>query len=157
FFLASTSLLHVSGGRSRSLFSVLAVPVLLLLIPIFDTTLVTVLRKLAGRAASQGGRDHTSHRLVAPGLTQPRAGGLLYVPAPLSGLLAVCASAAPTDVSLVLVAVFTVALTFLGIHLAGVKVYGQGEELAVASKPLANFLVNISYKRRVFEVLLDVV
>src|SRR5437868_11386653 len=58
-FLASAPLLHVSGGgRSRGVVSVLAVPVLLLLIPIFDTTLVTVLRKLAGRAVSQGGRDH---------------------------------------------------------------------------------------------------
>ena len=55
FFLASTSLLAASGGRSRSFLPVLAVPVLILFIPIFDTTFVTVLRKLSGRAASQGG------------------------------------------------------------------------------------------------------
>jgi UDP-GlcNAc:undecaprenyl-phosphate GlcNAc-1-phosphate transferase len=155
FFLAGTSLLHVSGGRSRSLFSVLAVPVLLLLIPIFDTTLVTVLRKLAGRAASQGGRDHTSHRLVGLGLTERRAVGLLYALATTSGLLAVSAQAAPTDVSLALVGAFTLVLTFLGIHLAGVKVYREGEEPATDTK-VAAFLVNLSYKRRVFEVLLDV-
>ncbi len=59
FFLASTSLLHVSGGRSRGLISVIAVPVLLLFIPIFDTTLVTVLRKLAGRRClARGPRSH---------------------------------------------------------------------------------------------------
>ncbi|HEY5443477.1 MAG TPA: MraY family glycosyltransferase, partial [Pyrinomonadaceae bacterium] len=62
FFLASSALVNVSGGRSRSLLPVLAVPILVLFIPIFDTTFVTVLRKLSGRAASQGGRDHTSHR-----------------------------------------------------------------------------------------------
>src|SRR5206468_3978477 len=67
FFLASAALINVSGGRSRSLASVLAVPILVLFIPIFDTTFVTILRKLSGRAASQGGRDHTSHRLVALG------------------------------------------------------------------------------------------
>jgi UDP-GlcNAc:undecaprenyl-phosphate GlcNAc-1-phosphate transferase len=156
FFLASTSLLHVSGGRSRSLFSVLAVPVLLLLIPIFDTTLVTVLRKLAGRAASQGGRDHASHRLVALGLSERRAVGLLYGLATLSGLLAMCASAAPIDVSLVLIGAFTLALAFLGIHLAEVKVYEQDEELDAGKAPVATFLVNLSYKRRLFEVLLDV-
>ncbi len=49
------------------------------------------------------------------------------------------------------------ALTLLGIHLSGVKVYEQGEELAADKKPVATFLVNLSYKRRVFEVLLDVV
>ncbi|MFS8084389.1 MAG: MraY family glycosyltransferase, partial [Acidobacteriota bacterium] len=65
FFLAGSALINVSGGRSRSFVPVLAVPILVLFIPIFDTTFVTILRKLSGRAASQGGRDHTSHRLVA--------------------------------------------------------------------------------------------
>ena len=67
-----------SGGRGAQLLVVLAVPVLILFIPIFDTTLVTVLRKLSGRAASQGGRDHTSHRLVALGLSERRAVWMLY-------------------------------------------------------------------------------
>ena len=67
FLLASSVMLNQTGGRSRSVFSILAVPVLTLFVPIFDTTFVTVLRKLWGRKASQGGRDHTSHRLVALG------------------------------------------------------------------------------------------
>ncbi len=67
FFLASSALLSAAGDRGRSFLVVIAVPVLILFIPIFDTTLVTVVRKLSGRAASQGGRDHTSHRLVALG------------------------------------------------------------------------------------------
>src|SRR5687767_9349991 len=51
FMLASSALINVSGGRSRSLLPVLAVPILVLFIPIFDTTLATVLRKLSGRSA----------------------------------------------------------------------------------------------------------
>ena len=78
FFLAASALMNPTGGRSRSFLPVLAVPVLILFIPIFDTTLVMVLRKLAGRAASQGGRDHTSHRLVALGLSERRAVWMLY-------------------------------------------------------------------------------
>src|SRR6185312_13029571 len=70
FFLAAAALINVAGGRSRSFLPVLAVPILVLFIPIFDTTFVTVLRKLSGRAASQGGRDHTSHRLVALGMSE---------------------------------------------------------------------------------------
>jgi len=62
FFLASSALVNgPGGGRSRSIVAVLAVPVLVLVVPIFDTTFVTLMRKMAGRAASQGGRDHTSH------------------------------------------------------------------------------------------------
>src|SRR5437016_5132859 len=63
FFLSGSVLLNQVGGRSRGVFAILAVPVLILFVPIFDTTFVTVLRKLWGRKASQGGRDHTSHRL----------------------------------------------------------------------------------------------
>ena len=59
FFLASSALLNASGGRSRSFLPVLFVPVLILFVPIFDTTFVTILRKISGRAVSSGGRDHT--------------------------------------------------------------------------------------------------
>ena len=69
FFMASAALVNVSGGRTRSFLPVLVVPILVLFIPIFDTTFVTILRKLSGRAASQGGRDHTSHRLVSAGFS----------------------------------------------------------------------------------------
>src|SRR6185503_13816304 len=100
FFLASTALMHVSGGRSRSLLPVLAVPILVLFIPIFDTTFVTVLRKLSGRAASQGGRDHTSHRLVALGMSERHAVLMLYGFAGLAGVLAILVQRARLDVSL---------------------------------------------------------
>lgn len=157
FFLASSALLHVSGGRSRGLLAVLGVPVLLLLIPIFDTTLVTVVRKLAGRGVAQGGRDHSSHRLVALGLSERRAVGLLYGLTILAGLMAIVVREWPADVSVVLIVVFSLLLTMLGIYLAGVKVYDEDAERAGASQPLVAFLFDISYKRRLFEVLLDVV
>jgi UDP-GlcNAc:undecaprenyl-phosphate GlcNAc-1-phosphate transferase len=138
FFLSSTALLSMEGtaGRSRSLLPVLTVPILILFIPIFDTTFVTVLRKLSGRAASQGGRDHTSHRLVALGMSERRAVWMLYCFATLSGVLA---------------------MTLLGVYLAGVKVYDEEEVRTARETPLFAFLVDLSYKRRVFEVLLDVV
>lgn len=158
FFLASSALINVSGGRTRSLLPVLAVPILVLFIPIFDTTFVTVLRKLSGRAASQGGRDHTSHRLVALGMSERHAVWMLYGFAALSGLLAILVQSARLDVSLAAIAGFTILLTLLGVYLGGVKVYDQSEEaMALKEKPLYAFLVDVSYKRRIFEVLLDVV
>jgi UDP-GlcNAc:undecaprenyl-phosphate/decaprenyl-phosphate GlcNAc-1-phosphate transferase len=158
FFLASAALVNVSGGRSRSLLPVLAVPILVLFIPIFDTTFVTILRKLSGRAASQGGRDHTSHRLVALGMSERHAVWMLYGLAALSGVLALLVQEVKLDVSLAAIAGFTILLTLLGVYLAGVKVYDETEEaLAAGENSLYAFLIDLSYKRRIFEVLLDLV
>jgi len=38
--------------------------------PTFDTALVSILNKLAGRPISVGGRDHSSHRLASIGLDE---------------------------------------------------------------------------------------
>lgn len=155
FFLATAALLGEYGGRSRSLLAVLAVPVLTLLIPIFDTTFVTLLRKLAGRAASQGGRDHTSHRLVALGLSERRAVWMLYALAALSGFLALLVRNANLDISLAVLAVFSIGLTFLGVYLGEVRVYAEAELAQAKEKPVVSFLVDLSYRRRIFEVALD--
>jgi len=157
FFLATTSLMSIAGGRSRSFLPVLAVPILVLLIPIFDTTFVTILRKLSGRSASQGGRDHTSHRLVALGMSERRAVWMLYGFAALSGLLAMLVRETSLDLSLAVIIGFTILLTLLGVYLGGVKVYDEDEVKAAQDKPLFAFLIDLSYKRRVFEVLLDLV
>ncbi|HEY0174063.1 MAG TPA: hypothetical protein VGB98_23805 [Pyrinomonadaceae bacterium] len=156
FFLASSALLSASGYRGRSFIVVIAVPVLILFIPIFDTTLVTVVRKLSGRAASQGGRDHASHRLVALGLSERRAVWMLYGFAGASGVLAMTVRQFEYHTGIAMVLGFAVALTLVGVYLAGVKVYDEAEVRAAREKPLVSFLVDLSYKRRIFEVLLDV-
>ena len=54
------------------------VPVLILLVPILDTTLVTVTRTIHNRRISVGGRDHSTHRLVAMGFSEAGAALFLY-------------------------------------------------------------------------------
>ncbi|MGI9055000.1 MAG: hypothetical protein ACR2F2_04270 [Pyrinomonadaceae bacterium] len=156
FLLASSVMLNQTGGRSRSVFSILAVPVLILFVPIFDTTFVTVLRKVWGRKASQGGRDHTSHRLVALGLTEKSAVILLYGLALLAGFISILVRELETTRSIALVGLFTLVLTIAGVYLAKVKVYKEQEaELALENKAAFGFLINLSHKRRIFEVFLD--
>ena len=46
------------------------VPIVVLAVPIFDTTFVTVTRILGGRRVTRGGNDHTHHRLVRLGLSE---------------------------------------------------------------------------------------
>ena len=64
-------------------------PLLIMAIPLFDTTLVTVIWKREGRAISQGGRDHSSHRLVYSGRSDKQAVLLLCAISALGGTLAV--------------------------------------------------------------------
>ncbi len=65
------------------------VPVLVLGMPIFDTTLVIISRLRRGlNPLTHAGKDHVSHRLVAAGLTQREAVLTLYVVSFILGLLA---------------------------------------------------------------------
>ena len=57
----------------------------------------------------------------------------------------------PLEASLVCIFLFSLGMIYLGIHLGKVKVYDVSQPT-----PVMSFLVNVSYKRRVFEVLLDV-
>lgn len=88
FFLACASVMTPS--HLSSVGSVLLLPCLVLFIPIFDMLLVSVTRRLNGRAISRGARDHTSHRLVLLGLSEPQAVAILYVVAFSAGVLAYC-------------------------------------------------------------------
>ncbi len=158
FLLASSVLLTDVGGRSRSIVSILAVPALILFVPIFDTTFVTVLRKIWGRKASQGGRDHTSHRLVALGLSERSAVLLLYGLATFAGSISLLVRELPSIQSIAIITLFTLVLTLIGVYLSKVKVYEeQQEELALQNKAAFGFLLNLSHKRRIFEVFLDAI
>ena len=79
------------------------VPILVLGMPIFDTTLVVFTRLREGRSPFQGGKDHTSHRLVALGLLSHRTAVItLYVVCILLGAAGVAVIAAPQAVGLLI-------------------------------------------------------
>jgi UDP-GlcNAc:undecaprenyl-phosphate GlcNAc-1-phosphate transferase len=63
-FALGGSVLALAGAGAFSLGRSLVVPVLLLAVPVLDTSLVMIVRTREGRALSEGGRDHLSHRLV---------------------------------------------------------------------------------------------
>jgi UDP-GlcNAc:undecaprenyl-phosphate/decaprenyl-phosphate GlcNAc-1-phosphate transferase len=86
FFLACTAVL--SAQRITSTASVIAVPAMVLFLPIFDMALVSVTRRLNGRAISAGAKDHSSHRLVLLGISERQAVLLLYAIAAGGGAIA---------------------------------------------------------------------
>jgi len=156
FSLAALTLSTGRDVRGRSdILVVVAGPVLVLLIPILDATLVTLARWTAGRRASQGGTDHSSHRLVAIGLSEPRAVALLWFLAAVGGVLGIGLRYYGQQSSLALLAfVFVVAMTLFAVYLAGVRVYDEAEQ-AVTDGNLTPIIVEFMYKRRVAEVVLD--
>jgi UDP-GlcNAc:undecaprenyl-phosphate GlcNAc-1-phosphate transferase len=72
FFLAALGL-SASWKVAGTTVATFLLPILILAVPILDTTLVTIVRVLEGRPVYQGGRDHSSHRLVRLGLSEKSA------------------------------------------------------------------------------------
>jgi UDP-GlcNAc:undecaprenyl-phosphate GlcNAc-1-phosphate transferase len=146
---------HQAPGRSDIL-SIVAAPVLVLLIPIFDTTLVTLSRWRSGRRASEGGRDHSSHRLVAIGLSERRAVTLLWLLAAVGGVLGVVLSYYGERSSWTQLAamVFILGMLVFAAYLARIRVY-EDDDLRVKRGMLTPIVVDFMHKRRVAEVLLD--
>jgi UDP-GlcNAc:undecaprenyl-phosphate GlcNAc-1-phosphate transferase len=87
--LLSGLALSPGPGLSRSLLAIMAVPALVLAVPLLDTALVTVSRVLEGRSVAEGGRDHSSHRLVGLGMSEERAVWVLWVLAFLGGCVGI--------------------------------------------------------------------
>jgi len=147
-----------AGPKSGHLISVLVIPVLILFIPILDTTFVSLMRKLSGRPISMGGLDHSSHRMVAIGFSERTTVLALYGFAVVSGLLAMIITRFSPGVSIVFVVTYLLFVVFFWIHLAGVKVYPEESIFSDVKKgKFTPLLIEITYKKRLFEALLDLI
>lgn len=140
-------------GRSRGLLATIAAPVLVMLVPIFDTTFVTLVRMMRGRPVSQGGRDHTSHRLVTLGLSEPTAVRTLLTLGILGGTIGVLGRLDVKAGVWIGAPLLVVTLAFVGIHLARTD---KPVEDADRVNLLSSFAA-FGYRRRIFEVMLDAV
>ena len=109
--------LSPAPGLSRSLFAVVIVPAIVLAVPILDTTFVTVTRLLEGRPVSKGGKDHTSHGLVALGISEERVVWLVWGLAAGGGLIGLSIRSVSRPVAYALGGSLLVLLTLLGLYL----------------------------------------
>jgi UDP-GlcNAc:undecaprenyl-phosphate GlcNAc-1-phosphate transferase len=139
--------------QASNVLAVMGVPIILFLLPILDTTLVTVTRILRGQSPAQGGRDHASHRLIAFGLTERQAVLVLYIIAIISGLMAIAIETLDYWLSLVLVPILVLSLAIFTAYLGRLKV-------VVAATPskggsISRLIVDLTYRRRSFEIILD--
>jgi UDP-GlcNAc:undecaprenyl-phosphate/decaprenyl-phosphate GlcNAc-1-phosphate transferase len=93
FILAALGIAYTPPGLPQP--SSWFVPILLLSIPIFDTSLVVISRLRQRKAVYQAGLDHTYHRLVELGWPPSRAVLTMHLSAIVSGCLAFLALPLP--------------------------------------------------------------
>jgi len=125
FLLATLAIL--GNWSSPSQITSLAIPILILGYPIFDTTLVTISRIRQRRSIFDGGKDHSSHRLALLGLKKKRAVLLIFFINFCLGLSGYILSKlkAPVSAILVMLIVF-LCMIALGIRLGMVTVGSRG-------------------------------
>ncbi len=152
--------LNLTSGQaySKTVFSIFVFPVLALALPIFDTAFVSVVRYFSGRAISQGGRDHTSHRLVAIGLSETNAVLILWSISAVGGAIAYLLYNVGFSYAIYFAAIVILALALFGIVLSRVRVYTEGAEPDGPASAFGFTLPGeLVYKRQILWVLLDAV
>jgi UDP-GlcNAc:undecaprenyl-phosphate/decaprenyl-phosphate GlcNAc-1-phosphate transferase len=131
FSLGGLALLTNPGGAGGVAVAV-AAPILILALPLLDTGLVTAVRFAEGRPVWEGGRDHSSHRLVYEGLSERRAVALL---------LGIAANCTLTAIALVMFDDLLLTAIAAGTTLA--LLVGFAARLAITSQEGAGGLVRL--------------
>lgn len=154
FTLAMLTLQYPQSGMGHGI-SIYAVPIILLIVPVFDTTMVTIIRTLSGRKASTGGKDHTSHRLVLLGFSEKNAVLFLYGIGVVSGIAALFVNKADTMTSPTVIAPLGLSFLLLGTYLAQLRVYPEKEFSSLRDRAYTPILIELTYKKHLLLVLLD--
>ena len=82
-----------------------ATPVLLLAVPILDTSVAVISRLKRGVSPFQGGHDHLSHRLIRAGLSRRRAAVCLWLLSALFAAASISITLTPRVIEQVIVAI----------------------------------------------------
>lgn len=153
-FLLAYAAMYGSWIGAGASISRLALPPLLLAVPLLNTAFVVVTRYDAGVPVSRGLADHANYRLVAHGFTVNQAILFLCVIS-LGGTLLACVFGAwPWGVWLAITALFALALVYFGVFLSHANVTEMYAKLNV---PWRENLAGAyrTQRRRVFEILSD--
>jgi UDP-GlcNAc:undecaprenyl-phosphate GlcNAc-1-phosphate transferase len=152
FTLASLAIAQVP--RASNLLAILGVPTLIFLLPILDTTMVTITRMLRGQSPAHGGKDHTSHRLIAFGFSERQTVLVLYVVALVSGIAGSFLESIDYNISLLLIPILLIVFTLLTAYLARIKVVTSSE---TQDQPgtFTRLMIGLTGRGRVLEIILD--
>lgn len=150
------AVLALHGDSKKSALASVAVPCLALMVPLLDIALVSATRILTGRSVAQGGRDHSSHRLVSLGLSERSAVLVLYALAAAAGGAALLVNHAGRLHGALALAAIVVAFGLFGVYLSQMTFETpQGYFEAKDRSWPTQMLFQLTFKRRILEVVLD--
>jgi len=150
YFLSVLTLLG-SSSSGKSLFVSIIFPLLIMLIPILDTTLVSITRRMRGQSPFLGGKDHLSHRLVILGMTERQAVLFLYGVSILLGGSTIVFSTTSPLLSIFVYFLISLFILLFGVYMGKIKILQQQENSGGSAVISTNFL----YKTRVLHILVD--
>jgi len=159
----SLAVLSIAGTTRHisSLLVTMLIPVLILCVPIFDTLFVMIVRKIQGKKIFEGGRDHTSHRLIVLGLSQRKTVYLLCSISTVFGIIAISFSKSNIFLIVLSAILGSIVFLFLGFFLFDVTLRDKrsnGEKRSESAQEAKTILNNVfMHKRRIVEVLLDLI
>ncbi|MBV7272345.1 MraY family glycosyltransferase [Clostridium thailandense] len=107
------SAISIKGAIKSATAFAIAVPILALGIPIYDTLFAMIRRKINGKPIMQADKGHLHHRLLDMGLTQRQAVIIMYLISAVLGSFAIIAMQISTPRSYFLLALVMVALVIM--------------------------------------------
>jgi UDP-GlcNAc:undecaprenyl-phosphate GlcNAc-1-phosphate transferase len=143
---------HVGEGSWPARF---AVPLLIVMVPLLDMVTVTMTRLATGNPISRRGLDHSHHRLFQLGLTGTRATATLVA---LQGIAAGCAvflTLIPGYEVVLMLPYMAIVFALVALFLMDRSFDAESPGLTLDLPVFARFLLSAGYKRRIVEVMLD--
>jgi len=118
----------MSGWKAAGITNYTLVPILILGYPVFDTTLVSIIRILEGRSIFQGGKDHSSHRLALLGFKRYKAVLVIYGICIFLGIIAIAVLKVNFVIGATLIFLALIVMVGLGIRLSFVDTKSFGRK-----------------------------
>jgi UDP-GlcNAc:undecaprenyl-phosphate GlcNAc-1-phosphate transferase len=157
FYLSVVTLIGSMTYMSDLIITLVA-PILVMAVPIFDTTLVTVLRAASGRPVYRGGNDHTSHRLVVMGLSERQSVLVIYLFSLVFGGFAVLLAFPGASYLLIwtLLVICLIFLFLLGLFLSEADLKEIENRARADESPIRIKTILLNKKHTIIEIISDI-
>ncbi|HTW88985.1 MAG TPA: hypothetical protein VMD75_13365 [Candidatus Binataceae bacterium] len=131
-------------------------PIVLLAMPLLDTAIVSVTRLATSIPISRHGLDHSHHRLLHLGLSTRTVVWLCWVVAAAGAACAVLMTTLPHSYLVATLPLVVLVFTVLGLFMMDLTFESSSPGVAWGYlQGFARFILSLSYKRRLVEVILD--
>jgi UDP-GlcNAc:undecaprenyl-phosphate/decaprenyl-phosphate GlcNAc-1-phosphate transferase len=118
FLLSSIAII---GAVKSATAITLAVPIIALGVPIYDTLLAIIRRKINGKPIMQADKGHLHHRLLALGYSQKKAVIIMYIISIILGIISIFAATLSSKASYAFMVIVIIIIFFIALKLGFIK------------------------------------